>query len=61
VNHDANEALGGSEELYRRIIETTHQGVCIADTDYRYLFVNDRLSEMLGYPPGELVGMNVRT
>jgi PAS domain S-box-containing protein len=48
-----------SGELYRRIIETTHQGVCIADPDYRCLFVNRRLGEMLGYEPGELVGMTV--
>jgi len=39
---EAEDALRGSEELYRRIIETTHEGVCIADADYRYTFVNRR-------------------
>jgi PAS domain S-box-containing protein len=56
---NAEEALRRSEELYRRIIETTHEGVCIADPDYRYTFVNRRLSEMLGYRHGELIGMTV--
>ena len=52
-------ATHGNEELYRRIIETTHLGVCIADPDYRYTFANRRLCEMLGYEPDELVGMTV--
>jgi PAS domain S-box-containing protein len=55
----ADAALRSSEELHRRIIETTHEGVCIADPDYRYLFVNRRLGEMLGYEPGELIGLTV--
>jgi PAS domain S-box-containing protein len=55
----AEESLRASESLYRRIIETTHEGVCIADADYRYTFVNRRLSEMLGYEPGELIGRTV--
>jgi len=38
---------------------TTHEGVCIADPDYRYTFVNRRLSELLGYRPGQLIGMTV--
>jgi PAS domain S-box-containing protein len=48
-----------SRRELRRIIETTHEGVCIADADYRYTLVNRRLSEMLGYEPGELIGMTV--
>jgi PAS domain S-box-containing protein len=55
----AEDALRASEERYRRIIETTHEGVCIADPDYRYTFVNARLAEMLGYSVRELVGMTV--
>ncbi len=56
---EAEDARRTSEERYRRIIETTHEGVCIADADYRFTFVNGRLSEMLGYEPNELLGMSV--
>ena len=49
--------LRGSPELYRQIIETTHQGVCVTDSNYRLVFANPRMTQMLGYGPGELVGM----
>jgi PAS domain S-box-containing protein len=53
----AERVLRGSPELYRQIIETTRQGVCVTDSDYRLVFANPRLSQILGYGPGELVGL----
>ena len=52
----AHDALRESEERYRRIVETTNEGIGTIDTKGRLTFVNQRLSEMLGYPAGELLG-----
>ncbi len=52
----AEEALRASEEKYRRIVETAHEGVWITDAESRTTYVNRRMAEMLGYEAGELVG-----
>ena len=52
----AQDALRESEERYRRIVETTNEGIGTIDTEGRITFVNRRLSEMLGYAAGELIG-----
>ena len=52
----AQDALRASEERYRRIVETTNEGIATIDTEGKITFVNGRLSEMLGYPAGELLG-----
>ena len=52
----AQDALRESEERYRRIVETTDEGIWTIDTEGTITFVNGRLSEMLGYAAGELVG-----
>jgi len=44
------------ERRYRRILETTHEGVFVTDTERRIVFANARLEEMLGYAAGELNG-----
>ena len=51
--------LRKSREQYRRIIETSAEGIWVLDRDYRTTFVNSRLAEMLGYAPEELVGRQV--
>jgi two-component system cell cycle sensor histidine kinase/response regulator CckA len=52
----AQEALRASEERYRRIVETTNDGIGILDIDGKITFVNRRLAEMFGYSPGEMLG-----
>jgi PAS domain S-box-containing protein len=49
----AQEALRESEEKYRRIVETATEGIVMADTEARMIFVNDRWSEIFGYSPEE--------
>jgi two-component system, cell cycle sensor histidine kinase and response regulator CckA len=51
--------LRDTEERYRRIVETTSEGVWLTDVDDRTTFVNDRMAEMLGYEKSELLGMSV--
>jgi two-component system cell cycle sensor histidine kinase/response regulator CckA len=52
----AQDALRASEERYRRIVETANEGIATTDTEGTLTFVNGRLSEMLGYAAGELLG-----
>lgn len=50
-----------SERLYRTIVQTSQEGICITDTDGRFTFVNDQLAEMLGHPARELIGQFARS
>ena len=44
----AQEALRQSEERYRRIVETTREGVWMLDAAHKTAFMNRRMAEMLG-------------
>jgi len=56
----AEEAVGASEERYRRIVETTREGVVVFDgTDGRISFANARMADLLGYEVDDLVGSSV--
>ncbi len=48
-------ALKESEEKYRTLVENMQDGVAIAQ-DGNLEFINSKLSEILGYPPNELLG-----
>jgi two-component system cell cycle sensor histidine kinase/response regulator CckA len=43
----AQEALRQSEERYRRIVETTREGVWMIDASHKTTFMNQRMAEML--------------
>jgi len=55
----AQEALRASEERYRSLVETIHEGFIVVDGDENILFINDAYRDMLGYAKEELVGMSV--
>ena len=52
------EALRKSESKYRHIIETAQEGVWVIDRDDRTVFVNQKVSEMLGYNINEILGQS---
>ncbi|MEW6494749.1 MAG: PAS domain S-box protein, partial [Cyanobacteriota bacterium] len=52
----AEEALRQSEERYRRMIETTLEGVWMIDECSRTTLVNQRMASMLGYTIEEMRG-----
>jgi two-component system CheB/CheR fusion protein len=52
----AEEALRQSEERYRRIIETTHEGIWMTDLSATTTFVNPQMARMLGLTPEAMVG-----
>lgn len=49
-------ALKTSEEKYRRIVETSKEGIWTIDTDNKLTFINPTMSRILDYPLGELIG-----
>lgn len=55
----AEDALRGSERRYRTLVETAYEGVWVIDTAGRTTFVNQRMSEMLGYAVEEMEGRPV--
>jgi PAS domain S-box-containing protein len=52
----AEQALAGSEERYRGIVETAEEGIALHGADGTITYVNERMANMLGYSRGELVG-----
>ncbi len=52
------EELRVSQEKYRAIVETSHEGIVLASLDGEFYFVNQRMADMLGYSREELVGKN---
>ena len=55
----AVDSLRVSEERYRRIVETTSEGVWLGDATFKTTFVNQRMAEMLGRRPEEMIGKSV--
>ena len=52
----AEEALRESEEKYRCIVETADEGIWILDTESNTTFVNQKMADMLGCTPEEMIG-----
>jgi PAS domain S-box-containing protein len=55
----AEAALRKSEARYRRIVDTTNEGVWAIDERGVATFVNRRMAEMLGYTPEEMIGRDM--
>lgn len=53
------ESLRRGEEQYRRIVETTNDGVWMLDANFNTTFVNRRMAEILGYTPEDMVGRHL--
>lgn len=53
------EALRESEQRFRKIVETSAEGVGIRDPAGRLTFANERFAQMLGYQVAEMIGLNV--
>jgi PAS domain S-box-containing protein len=60
AQRQADEALRESETRYRRTFELAGSGVAHIGPDRRFIRVNRRLCEILGYPEDELIGMTGR-
>ena len=56
----ADEAIKESEEKFRSVVENSHEGIFIIGKDYRFIYVNDELCQILGYPDEEIIGQDFR-
>jgi PAS domain S-box-containing protein len=52
-------ALMESEKRFRFMFENANIGMCIVDTDGRFVQVNKKITEILGYEQKDVIGMNV--
>jgi PAS domain S-box-containing protein len=59
ARREAEEALRESERRYRRIIETTNEGVWIVDADSKTTFMNPRMASMLGTEATAMIGVSI--
>ena len=57
----AGEALRESEKRWRLIVETSLEGIFTMDAQTRITYLNQRLGDMLGYAPEELLGRPLST
>jgi PAS domain S-box-containing protein len=55
----AEEAVRESDSRYRRIVETTNEGVWLLDSNLHTSYVNRQMAEMIGYEPGQMIGRSV--
>ena len=55
----AESALRASETRYRRMVETAAEGILVSDEDFTIVFCNERMSSLLGYGCGALLGRHV--
>jgi PAS domain S-box-containing protein len=53
--------LAGVDEPYRVLVQRMNEGVLTVDPDGYILFVNDRLSELTGFPTDDLIDRHVAT
>ena len=53
--------LAGADEPYRVLVQRMNEGVVTVGPDGYILFVNDRLSELTGFPTDELVDRHIAT
>ncbi|HRW79139.1 MAG TPA: PAS domain S-box protein, partial [Candidatus Sabulitectum sp.] len=56
---DAHSRLRESENRYRRMIETSKEGIWILDRNGRTTRINGELSRLLGYNEDDIIGRNV--
>lgn len=56
---DAERALRRSERRYRELLSALNEGVWAIDAAGKTTFVNDRMAEMLGYSPAEMLGREI--
>jgi PAS domain S-box-containing protein len=55
----AEQSFSKSEDKYRRLVETLHEGIWVIDKDSRTTFVNPRMAEILGYETEEMKGRHL--
>ncbi len=55
----ASDALRKSEERFRRMVETSAEGIWEMDQDFRITYANQRMATILGYSREEMIGKEI--
>lgn len=55
----AEKALRQSEKRYRMLVDTLNEGLGVQDENGLWVYVNERLCEMLGYSRDEMIGRSL--
>ncbi len=50
------DALRESEDKYRNIVETANEGIWVVDAENKTIYVNKKMTEMLGFSQEEMIG-----
>ena len=53
-------ALRESEEKYRIVVENSPAGILIVGSDFKFIYVNNKMCEILGRKPEEVIGHDFR-
>ncbi len=56
---EAREALAGSEERYRLLVETMNDGLGVQDESGRITYVNQQIVDMIGFSREKIIGKTV--
>ncbi|GEM_PF-517023 len=59
IRQKTEDSLHQSERMYRLLLDTVNAGIVISQND-RFLFVNPKFAQMLGYQVNEIIGMDYR-
>ncbi len=54
------EAMKNSEEFYRSVVENSHDGTAIIDSNFKIIYTNGELANILDYQKEEIVGKDFR-
>jgi len=57
--HKSETALEQSEKMYRKIVESAHEGIWVLDKEGKTSFVNQRMVDLLGYGIEEMQGRHL--
>jgi PAS domain S-box-containing protein len=61
IHQQTEEALKENEELFRSVVENSHNGIFIVDDQYRFVYINDQFTRTFGYTHKDLIGKDFRT
>jgi len=56
---EMEEALLDSERKFRKIVETSNEGICLVNSKGSLIFVNEKLAEIIGYDMQEIIGKSL--
>jgi PAS domain S-box-containing protein len=57
---EMEEALRESEQLFRSVVENSHDCILIIDDNFRIIYANDEVVRLSGYPKEEIIGQDFR-